>query len=288
MLSDAQRAALAARLRQRRAEPVLRGPAGAVRLNDGPVERRLVLFHAISGTVHPYGHLALELAGDFEVWGLPAPPGQPTGTGSLQALIQLHLQVLRQLQPAGPYRLGGWSMGGILAYEIARILLAEGQQVLAVGLFDSPFWLPAELPEQETVFVSWFVNDAARTLDTSAGVPPDPAGASVEQQLDWLAERLGGSTMRAEVEQRYQAFRANTEMLAGYRPSGPLDSDLLIIKVEESPNMTELWQAITNGKATTLAMAGNHYSFLQPPAVREVADASRAVFHPVPMHGGVS
>lgn len=283
MLSDTQRAALAARLRKRASGPVSSGPAGAVRLNDGPTGCRLLLFHAVGGTVYQYGHLALELASDFQVWGLPA----PAGSGSLQALIQSHLRVLRQLQPAGPYRLAGWSMGGILAYEIARQLLDEGEQVIAVGLLDSPFWLPAELAEEEAVFVSWFVSDAARSLGASVGPPPDPAVASAAQQLDWLAEQLGGSTMRAEVQQRYQVFRANTEMLAGYQPSGLLDADALIVEVEESPNMTELWQETTRGTSTRLAMAGNHYSFLQPPAVGEVAAAIRGVFRPAPMHGGV-
>lgn len=280
MLSDTRRAALAARLRQGRVQPaVSTGPAGVVRLNDGPAERPLVLFHAIGGTVHAYGHLARELAEDFEVWGVPAPEDDPGGIRSLESLIQRHLQVVRQLQPTGPYRLAGWSMGGILAYEIARILLGEGEQVIAVGLLDSPFWLPAELTESEAEFVGWFVSDAARSLDAAGGAPPDPATTTADEQLDWLAERLGGGVgMRAELSRRYQAFRDNTEMLAGYRPSGPLAADSLIVEVEESPNMTQLWQGTTEGVARLLHMTGTHYSFLQPPAVTDLAAAIRGAF----------
>jgi thioesterase domain-containing protein len=282
MLSDTQRTALAARLRQSRTLPAP-GAGRAVRLNGGPDDRRLLLFHAVGGTVYPYGHLALELASDFQVWGFPAPAEQPTGPGALSALVQLHLQALRQLQPVGPYRLAGWSMGGILAYEIARVLLEQGEQVVAVGLLDAPFWLPVEVAEEETRFVGSFVSDAARSLDTSIDAPPDPTSASAEQQLDWLAARLGGSRMRTEVEQRYQAFRSCTRMLAGYRPSGPLNTDTLIVDVEESPNMTQLWLGTTRGTPTRLAMTGNHYSFLQPPAVSHLACAIRSVFGAAPI-----
>jgi thioesterase domain-containing protein len=283
MLSDAHRAALSARLRQRPAKPVATTVAtGGVRLNDGPADRKLVLFHAIGGTVYAYGHLARELAGDFQVWGVPAPEKDAGGAdASLTSLIQCHLQVLRRLQPVGPYRLAGWSMGGILAYEIARILLSQGERVIAVGLLDSPYWLPAELTEDDAEFAGWFVSDATRSFDAALGAPPDPATTGVVEQLDWLADRLGGGAeLRAALDQRYQAFRDNTEMLAGYRPSGPLASDTLIVDVEESPNMSRLWQGATQGRATLFSMAGTHYSFLQPPGVVELATAVRAAFRP--------
>lgn len=284
MLSDNRRAALAARLRERRVEPAnSKNPVGVVPLNHGPAECRLVLFHAIGGTVYAYGPLAQELAGDFQVWGVPAPARGPGEARSLDSLIQRHLQALRQFQPHGPYRLAGWSMGGILAYEIARILLAEGEQVVAVGLFDSPYWLPAELPASETEFVGMFVGDAARSFDASAGAPPDPATAGVDEQLTWLAEQLGSAGgVRAELVERYRSFRHNTELLAGYRPSGPLASDTLIVKVSESPNMSERWRSFTEGTSTVLSMAGTHYSFLQRPAVTELAAAVRLAFRPAP------
>jgi hypothetical protein len=77
-------------------------------------------------------------------------------------------------------------------------------------------------------------------------------------------------------------------MLAGYRPSGPLNTDTLIVDVEESPNMTQLWLETTRGTATRLALTGNHYSFLQPPAVSDLAGAIRTVFQTAPIAGKVS
>lgn len=276
MLSDTQRASLAARLRQGRVAAAPTTPAGVVRLNDGPVEKNLLLFHAIGGTVFAYGHLARELTPDLRVWGVPSPVDEPEAETSLQALVERHLAVVRRVQPSGPYRLAGWSMGGILAYEIARELRAAGEDVTAVGLLDSPFWLPAELAESEAEFVGLFVSDAARSFDASAGQPPNPVLASVNEQLSWLAARLGsGEGIRAELDRRYLTFRTNTELLAGYRPSGPLNGDTLIIEVEESSNMSRMWLDVTQGTANLVSLPGNHYSFLQPPTVTVVAAALR-------------
>jgi phthiocerol/phenolphthiocerol synthesis type-I polyketide synthase D len=44
---------------------------------------------------------------------------------------------LREVQPAGPYRLGGWAAGGVLAFETARRLAGSGERVDVVVLFDS-------------------------------------------------------------------------------------------------------------------------------------------------------
>jgi thioesterase domain-containing protein len=48
---------------------------------------------------------------------------------TLEAMAAAHLRSLRVVQPEGPYLLGGFCNGGLLAYEMARQLRAEGQQV---------------------------------------------------------------------------------------------------------------------------------------------------------------
>ncbi|OLN84419.1 Conidial yellow pigment biosynthesis polyketide synthase 4 [Colletotrichum chlorophyti] len=57
---------------------------------------------------------------------------------SLQDVLQSYLAGLRSRQPHGPYRLGGWSAGGILAYAVAQKLIAAGEEVVSLTLIDSP------------------------------------------------------------------------------------------------------------------------------------------------------
>lgn len=61
--------------------------------------------------------------------GLAIPP-------TFEAIATAHLKSLRAVQPEGPYLLGGWCNGGLLAYEMARQLLAEGQVVDLLVLMD--------------------------------------------------------------------------------------------------------------------------------------------------------
>lgn len=57
---------------------------------------------------------------------------------SLATLLNIYLNALRQHQPKGPYHLGGWSTGGILAYALASRLLAANEEVSSLILIDSP------------------------------------------------------------------------------------------------------------------------------------------------------
>jgi len=58
----------------------------------------------------------------FTFDGLPVPP-------TFEAIAAAHIKSMRTVQPKGPYLLGGWCNGGLMAYEIARQLHAEGQKV---------------------------------------------------------------------------------------------------------------------------------------------------------------
>jgi thioesterase domain-containing protein len=61
--------------------------------------------------------------------GLPVPP-------SFEAIAAAHVKSLRAVEPVGPYALGGWCNGGLLAYEMARQLHADGQVVEDLVLLD--------------------------------------------------------------------------------------------------------------------------------------------------------
>ncbi len=96
----------------------------------------LFLIHPTGGNVVCYAGLAQELESEQPVYAL-----QDNGTGiglSLPALAARYIEELRRIQPRGPYQLGGWSFGGVLAYEIAQQLQRKHNQPIAlVAMFDS-------------------------------------------------------------------------------------------------------------------------------------------------------
>jgi thioesterase domain-containing protein len=263
-----------------------------VRLSRGPGELPLFLVHAVGGTVFSYAPLARELAGTFAVTGLEAPGLHRAATpSSLAALADEYTGRIRAAQPDGPYRLAGWSMGGVVAFEITRRLERAGAEVSLLALLDAPFTRPDDpggtddTDATEAQLAGRFLADATHSLGWTAAtqpVPPDPAAATAAEQLDWLAARLAPDEGRAGVQAgvqaglrtRFEVFQAHVQMLAGYQPEGsPVGAPALIVSAQGSLNApaAERWPAVLGGPVAALPVPGDHYQFLRPPLVAEVA-----------------
>jgi len=102
----------------------------------------LYLVHGTFGDVDDYRHLVAGLDVTARVFGLCGRVVDPDRSSrSLQQLAAAHAQTLDGFQPSGPVRLAGHSFGGLLAFEIARELVARGRVVSFLGLID--VWPPA-------------------------------------------------------------------------------------------------------------------------------------------------
>jgi thioesterase domain-containing protein len=97
----------------------------------------LFCLHQPSGGVHHYMPMVAALPKALPVYGIPLP--ESLRSQDLVALAREYLPQIRQIQAQGPYRLAGWSMGGLLALELTRQLEAQGQTIEWLGLFDSTF-----------------------------------------------------------------------------------------------------------------------------------------------------
>ncbi|MEP4999905.1 thioesterase domain-containing protein, partial [Pseudophaeobacter sp.] len=92
------------------------------------------------GNVLNLRQLALELGGERPVYGLQARGliGEEAPHSSIPAAATDYLAEIRQIQPQGPYLLGGFSGGGITAYEMAQQLQAADEETAALVLLDTP------------------------------------------------------------------------------------------------------------------------------------------------------
>jgi thioesterase domain-containing protein len=83
--------------------------------------------------------LARHLGRDQPVYGLQAQglDGKHPCHERVEDMAEHYIQEVRSVQPVGPYHLGGLSFGGVVAFEMARQLHAQGQQVALVALFDA-------------------------------------------------------------------------------------------------------------------------------------------------------
>ncbi|WP_346949909.1 amino acid adenylation domain-containing protein, partial [Dyella sp.] len=94
----------------------------------------LFLIHPIGGGVQYAFDLAQHLDANQPVYGLAV--GE-TLHRSIDAMATAYLDAIREVRPSGPYLLAGWSLGGMVAYEIAHRLLAAGEDVQFVGMIDT-------------------------------------------------------------------------------------------------------------------------------------------------------
>ncbi|HTU20950.1 MAG TPA: amino acid adenylation domain-containing protein [Gemmataceae bacterium] len=110
------------------------------------------MVHPPGGIVVCYQALAQRLGAERPFYGIRSRGlhGQTELPASLEEMAAEYVAVIRAVQPQGPYHLGGWSMGGVIAYEMAQQLRAQDQAVGLLALLDTTIpWNPANAPYAE-------------------------------------------------------------------------------------------------------------------------------------------
>ncbi|WP_416565369.1 amino acid adenylation domain-containing protein [Nocardia testacea] len=99
----------------------------------------LFCVHPVGGTAWQFTPLARRLRADRPLIGLqlPALRGAESGAATIDELAARYLATIREIQPAGPYHLLGYSLGGNIVHAIAAALAEQGAEIAFVGLVDS-------------------------------------------------------------------------------------------------------------------------------------------------------
>jgi thioesterase domain-containing protein len=99
----------------------------------------LFCVHGGFGGILFYGELARCLGTEQPLYGLQAEglDGSPIHHSTIPSMAAHYVRQMRQVQPQGPYFLGGYSFGGVVAFEMAHQLYAVDQEVALLVLFDS-------------------------------------------------------------------------------------------------------------------------------------------------------
>jgi len=98
--------------------------------------------HGGGGSVLIYRDLSRRLGLEQPFYGLEAQglDGERPLMRTIEEMAALYVRELQRLQPHGPYYLGGYCMGGTVAYEMAQRLQAQGEPVALLALFDTMNW----------------------------------------------------------------------------------------------------------------------------------------------------
>ncbi len=109
-----------------------------ITLRKGVAGPALFLVHGLGGTAVELHQLARQIEGDLAIHGIQAIglDGQ-TPNDSVEAMASCYVDMILALQPRGPYLLAGYSLGGLVAFDMARRLLGLDHEIGFLGLIDA-------------------------------------------------------------------------------------------------------------------------------------------------------
>ena len=178
---------------------------------DGPP---VVLVHPVGGDLLCYRPLVERLGSGHRVLGLSS-TGSEAGR-SIEDMAAQYLAELAPVLPDGPVRLAGWSLGGTVAYEMARRLHRGGRDARVV-LIDPWLRCPSSSPPDGGTLVRAFLHNIAGA-DVELGELPGDASLALRQA--WSAPPPGLAVLRStgftELQQMFHTFEANTRALLRY------------------------------------------------------------------------
>ncbi|HEU5226352.1 MAG TPA: amino acid adenylation domain-containing protein [Ktedonobacteraceae bacterium] len=244
-------------------------------------KRPLFCIHPIGGEVFCYADLARQLGPEQPVYGLQVPgKSHQQACSTLEDMARSYIAEIRTIQPAGPYLLAGWSLGGVIAFEMAQQLLQQGHEVELLALLDSnaPTVRNSTKPlieqfgeELEGIFGKKLYLDYTQLQHFT-----------LDEQLTLLyayAEQADILPPDMEFEQllsMFSLYKRNIEAVRQYKPRGYAGRIILFTATQCEENKqaesTCGWQMFAEQALDVYPIPGNHYSMLKPPNLYHLAE----------------
>ncbi|WP_238211649.1 non-ribosomal peptide synthetase [Pseudomonas sp. PAGU 2196] len=275
---------------------------GVIRVRAGGSQTPLFLVHEFTGLDFYFPVLGQHLPGDFALYGLPGIPADQAQPQTLECLARYQIDQMRSVQPHGPYRLAGWSFGGVLAFEMANQLLGVDEEVEFLGLIDTYVprladqgkarWEgPRALERQLLLNCSTFwrtqgpagADKLARLQQLEAG-QADFATLVASCREHQLLYGLWASMSDVQLLHYFTRELAHGHALAHYRPS-PLSVPVHLLRAEQgSDSQSTLgWRETLPSQALVLlGVPGDHRSMMQAPHVAALGQALGQLLGSVP------
>jgi thioesterase domain-containing protein len=252
-----------------------------VKLQTAGTRPPIFLVHAAGGLVHDFVNLAQRLDTDQPFYALQSPAlagGEHFAT--VPEMAAHYLEAVRSVQPRGPYRLGGYCVGGAVAFEMARQLRDAGEETENLLLFDSP-GPPAEPPPPLdeaallAAFVRTFGEGAEVTADELRALPPE---AWIDSVLERVREtgRLDASFDAAQLKRRWEVMKRNTRAILPFVPAGRLPLGAVLFRAtDQADELRGLpflgWERWLEGPIEVVDVEGGHLGVFLEPAIAAVA-----------------
>jgi len=219
--------------------------------------------------------------------------GQPAHYKTVEDIAAHYLEEIRSVQPQGPYLLGGYCFGGLVAFEIAQRLLSQGQRTDFLALIEPSFGkaLGSNNPRPRTATASrldnlrfhsqalaslrpqekWYyeLERAKRKLTETFSNVLNPV-KKIFQKITWeICTRLGVS-IPVSMRSRY-ILEVYRKAGRGYKPQSYRGNVVLFLGENYSQNLRRRWFDLCGGNLTIHEIPGDHTNVLEDPSLASLA-----------------
>ncbi len=253
-----------------------------VPLRTGGTGPAVFCVHPGGGNVLCYAELVKALDPDRPVYGLQA-AGLEAGqqvADSIEAMARSYVKAIRQVEPDGPYLLVGWSLGGTVAFEMARQLVGAGSEVSDVVLLDA--YVPvAQAAQPDDRYERIAALARAENIDIQADeIRALGLEAAVARWVELPANRethyarLGITQL-----QRLLEFSLAIEEVNDRHVPGPYPGRVTLLRADGDDRLhpgstAHGWEAWTDtDNLRVVPVPGHHNDLLREPALSAVAAA---------------
>jgi len=255
-------------------------PAGLIPIQEGQPDRiAMFMIHPVGGTVYMYRHLAKALGPEQPLYAIQSRglDGKEMPVESIIEMARDYIRLMETHQPDPPYYIGGASMGGMVAFEMACQLRKQGKKVASLVMIDSAMPHQGERPSEDdaaelySYVLHLGVSHSELSLDELKRL--DPA-RQITYCMDrgkasgWIPQNWG----MEQFQTSFAVFKANSRAMWRYLP-GEYPGKILFFKAREKnfPAGTVFdqgWKKLSQGGIEVIEIPGNHFTMNFAPGIQ--------------------
>jgi len=252
--------------------------------------------HGHRGNVIGFHDLALNLGTEQPFYGLQAEglDGKPLSERSITDMAANYVREIQTVQPKGPYFIGGWCMGGTLAYEMAQILQSSGEKVALVAMIETNLWTNYPKRLTNITLLKHAFHKIIDRMDYEISIHRTLKN---KERISYILRKLKNRIAKAQVkiekliEQFFNkvnlkiphtwAYKLNAlvemheKAILSYKPH-PYFGHIVIFRASKQPlgiyqDPSLGWSELIRGKLVLYKFPGHHLNTFIEPSVKDLA-----------------
>jgi len=245
-----------------------------------PDRRPLFCVHGAGGNVLNFKVISDRLGPQQPFYGLQAQgvDGRLPPLKTIEEMAAQYVEAIQSVDATGPYRLAGYSGGGVIAYEMAQQLRRQGKQVQSILMIDT---LAPEAARRKVPLLQKILLKRHWTLAFALDLPNRRRrGREMQRNYQLALEKLArGEPLPPELAD-FHLFRNFTDAQERYQPA-PYDGEVVLFRAQlaetqylyAGPQLG--WNEVVTGEIRVTEISGSHFSMMAEPGVSELIEAFR-------------